>query len=101
MSSNHVVLGRSQFRLKQWVLRHRARYHCEKCGCRVGMSRFPRAGVSVSELHHTIPLACGGFHVKSNVELLCRDCHVNLHKQERFLTLSPERRAWVEYLTTY
>ena len=65
------------------------------------MSRFPRAGVSVSELHHTIPLACGGFHVKSNVELLCRDCHVNLHKQERFLTLSPERRAWVEYLTTY
>ena len=65
------------------------------------MSRTPRAGVSVSELHHTISLASGGFHVKSNVQLLCRDCHVNLHKQEIFLAFSPERRAWVQYLTTY
>ena len=65
------------------------------------MSRTPRAGVQVCELHHVVPLSQGGFHVKSNVQLLCRHCHVKMHKRERVLTMSPDRQAWAEYLQTY
>ena len=103
MSRHHRTLGRDQHRLKLWILRHRARYRCEgeECGRRIGMSRFPRSGVSVSELHHTVPLSQGGFHVKSNVELLCRGCHIKVHQQKKFLELSPERRAWVQHLSSY
>lgn len=45
---------------------------CEKC--------FERGIlVSVSEVHHKVPISKGGTHDRSNLMSLCRSCHNKIH----------------------
>ena len=96
LSQHHARIGRQQGRLKRTILTGRAGYKCERCGHRLGSARGNRRG----ELHHIKPLHLGGFHTEENTLLLCVDCHLEVSRQERFLSMSPERQAWVKHLTS-
>lgn len=53
---------------------------CMECGWR------PRTPVEQSKLHvhHITPVAEGGLGVIENLEVLCRDCHLQRHSESRF-----------------
>ena len=97
MSTWHRLVGPDQHRLKRRILVERARFRCERCGHRVGSGR----GVRRPELHHKKPLSQGGFHNEQNVLLLCRDCHLEIHREDRLKLMPPKRRAWARHLETY
>ena len=43
-------------------------YRCERC-----------KGPGKLEVHHIIPLEYGGDETPDNLEVLCRDCHIDEH----------------------
>ena len=79
--------------LKRWrVLRlailDRDGWRCRKCGRAAG--RF--------EVDHVIPLDRGGaMYEESNLQTLCRGCHILKSAGERTYP-NPERDAWKAYL---
>lgn len=46
-------------------------------------------------IHHIIPLSKGGVHKMSNLELVCRKCHHEIHK---FIDLVLPRKKSTQYL---
>lgn len=101
MSTWHRLVGPDQHRLKRRILVERARYRCETCESRVTASKVSRVGARRCELHHIQPLSRGGFHTPENVLLLCRDCHLEIHREDRLKLMPPKRRAWARHLETY
>lgn len=62
----------------------RAGWRCERCK-RLG--RF--------EIHHIIPVAKGGKVFDfDNVEVLCRQCHIDHHR----VAVNPQRQEWYDHL---
>ena len=82
MSRNHRRLrGWERFRRRLLDVRG---WRCERC-----------AGAGKLELHHKIPLEHGGQAFgKSNVEVLCRSCHIEHHRPDA----GPGVAAWKKLL---
>ena len=98
MSQHHARIANDSGLLRRQILVHRARYRCERCEHRVSASRVSRVGARRCELHHVVPLSEGGMHNPNNVELLCVQCHVQHHRDERVQQMPPDRREWAELL---
>ena len=47
---------------------------CEKCQEQGKL-------VPIEEVHHIVPLAEGGTHVRSNLIALCKSCHAHIHAE--------------------
>lgn len=86
MRRSRRIGSRESDRLRRKVLA-RDKYRCTKCG---------RPGRL--EAHHKIPVERGGLHEMGNLVTLCVDCHLAAHREDRLARMSPERRAWHEYL---
>jgi len=53
----------------------RAGYACSLCGSALTMI--------TAEPHHIVPVSEGGLTTPENLQILCRACHVALHKKRR------------------
>ena len=81
--SPHLRLVRSRWRRLRLAVLHRDRYRCQKCN---------KAGSL--ECHHVVSLEAGGTNDLSNLETMCRRCHIDHHLGER---LGGERLAWRKF----
>lgn len=55
----------------------RDNYTCQECG----RKRYDGKGVNtILEVHHIIPLCCGGTNEEENLITLCPECHKKKHK---------------------
>jgi 5-methylcytosine-specific restriction protein A len=50
-------------------------YICERC------NRYSKGNL---QLHHKIPVKLGGNHDESNLEVLCSDCHYEVHLKRKY-----------------
>lgn len=75
-----------------WQSRRRAVYEkangrCASCGAKVGVieqSRWKNKLIlREAHVHHKVPISRGGDHSLSNLELLCENCHINTHPENR------------------
>ena len=79
-----------RWRVLAWQLKRAADMLCQRCG---------RAGRL--EAHHIVPLSEGGaMYDPDNIEVLCRDCHINHHRHECPST-HPERKLWLEAIENF
>ena len=56
----------------QCVKRRMEVKRCEMCGSEEGL-----------EVHHIIPVSCGGSDDESNLKVLCGKCHTAIHNKDR------------------
>ena len=63
----------------------RAMFRCEKCG-----------GGGAMEVHHRLPLETGGTHDQGNLQVLCREAHIDTHlpSKTRKFRQSAAQREW-------
>jgi 5-methylcytosine-specific restriction endonuclease McrA len=61
----------------QWLKGNRNGGHCERCGIKME-NRLDLEG------HHIIPLCCGGGDYLWNIQLVCHDCHEQIHCMEKY-----------------
>ena len=85
MSRLHIQLDQRRWlRVRRAVFR-RDNYRCQSCGRAAGRA----------ECDHKIPLHLGGDPwKKSNLQTLCRGCHIEKTAGENSKPLSAEQRAW-------
>ena len=78
--------GKKRWRRLRLQVFHEVGWRCEKCG-----------KTGALECDHIQPLRAGGeMWSRSNLQALCRDCHIRKTGNEHS---SPETLAWREYLT--
>lgn len=53
---------------------------CSRCG-KISTRKYRKFPL---EFHHTIPISIGGNHLDSNLELICKSCHKQDHKNNPF-----------------
>ena len=59
--------------LKKKALKQ-AGFSCSICGCTLNMA--------TAEPHHIVPVCQGGQTIADNLQIVCRPCHVKIHKKE-------------------
>ena len=59
----------------RYALFKKHNYTCERCG------RYAKEDL---HLHHIIPVKSGGSHNESNLQVLCSDCHYEIHSKRRY-----------------
>ena len=84
-SKAHLKSGRWAWTRREAV--RAANWQCEKCG-----------GRGPLEVHHPIPIAQGGaVHDPSNLQVLCRGCHIAHHHPGTGDSVTG-REEWAAYL---
>ena len=80
----HAALDQRLWRRARQKALLTAGFRCEQCR---------RAGRH--EVHHRTALKDGGDpYEQSNLQVLCRDCHIELHRNRR----SKERQDWYDFM---
>ena len=84
MSKHHKEAGsRVGWNVARESAKNRDKWRCRKCG---------KAGLL--EVHHIQGLADGGSHDLINLQTLCRECHIALHKP----ILSNADKMWLLFV---
>jgi len=50
-------------------------WHCKWCAIETPARKRGSCDLDAPEIDHVIPLSCGGPHIRSNLQLLCRSCN--------------------------
>ena len=86
MSGNHIRVHGSRWTVTRHVVFERDRWRCRSCG---------RAGRL--ECDHVTPLQMGGDpYDPSNLQTLCRTCHIAKTRRENRRPLTPAEARWRE-----
>lgn len=86
--SNHNINSK----LKEEIRKKRGN-KCEDCGQANGPKDSP---LDRLQLHHEIPLWCGGTNKQSNLKLLCQKCHDKAHMKHYRLKLEKMKKTFKE-----
>ena len=93
MSAHHAALMKSEpgarrrWRELRAVALARAKYRCERC-----------AAVNRLEVHHVRPVSAGGEPwAPENLEVVCRNCHFDVHRSAGRAVRGPEFEAWERF----
>ena len=81
--SRHHRTDRAYQRLRRRLIAERG-HRCERCGKTTGRL----------EVHHLKRLADGGTDAPANLQVLCRGCHIRIHRRRRIEP--PGRAAWLK-----
>jgi 5-methylcytosine-specific restriction endonuclease McrA len=86
--------GRFRLRFKAWTV-SRIGPKCEVCSwSALALGYDEKTAVSVLQVHHIIPRACGGKNRRMNAVLLCPNCHALAHRTGRIIKLDDVAREW-------